>query len=73
VEDLPNMRRSAPPGAIAEVDIEVVTAEHPMEAGFRDTTTEATIILEDITEAIIGTTIEDMPLMEQPLDFSLVG
>ena len=67
------MRHTAARGATAEEDIAVVTVGGPMGAGFRDTTTEATIILEDITEAIIGTTIEDMPLMEQPLDFSLVG
>ena len=44
-----------------------------MEPGFRDTITEATITLEGITEGTTGTTIEDTPRMEQPLDSSWPG
>ena len=73
VADLPNMRRSAARGAIAEEGIQVATAEDPVEVGCPDTPTEATIILEGITEATIGTIIEVMPRMEQLLGFSLVG
>ncbi len=73
VEDLPNMLPSAVQGAIAEEDIEPVIAGDLREVGFRHTTTEATIILEDTTEVTIGTIIEDMPPMEQPLGFFSVG
>jgi hypothetical protein len=74
VEELHNMRPLAARGAIAEEDmLRVATAEHPMEAGFRDTTTEATIIPEDTTEATTDTIIGDMPHMEQRLGSSLAG
>ena len=51
----------------------MATAEDPMEVGFLDTTTEATIIPEDITGVTIDTIIEAMPHTEQPSGFSLAG
>ena len=65
----------------ATVPIEEAIVEGTMEAAtaattgttLGDTTTEATIIPEDTTEATIGTIIEDMPLMEQLLGFFLAG
>ena len=44
-----------------------------VETMLRGIITEDTTIPADITEVTIGTIIEDMPHMEQPLGFFLVG
>jgi hypothetical protein len=73
VEDLPSMLPSTAQGAITEELIQAVTVEDHKEALFRDTTTEATIIPEDTTEATTGTIIEATPPTEHPSGFSLAG
>ena len=54
-------------------NIEVVSAGDLGEVTLRDITMEDTIIPEDIMEGIVDTIIEDMPPMEQPSGFFLVG
>jgi hypothetical protein len=71
--DLANLRRSAALGAIAEEDIEVGTAGDTAEVMLRDITMEDTTIPEDTMAGTTGTTIKDMPRMEQPLGFSSAG
>lgn len=73
MEDLPSMLPSTAQGAIAEEVIQAVTVEDHKEALFRDTTTEATIIPEDTTEATTGTIIEATLPTEHPSGFSLAG
>jgi hypothetical protein len=88
-EDSVNIHHSAARGALVEEDIEAVRVQDIeavrvqhieavrvadiMAVMCRDITMEDTTTQEDITEAIIDTTIEAMPHTEQPLDFSLVG
>ena len=77
VEDLVSLHRSAALGAMVEEDIEVVTEEDIvgdiMEVMLQDIIMDGTTIPEEIMEVIIGTIIEAMPHMEQPLGFFLVG
>ena len=51
----------------------MVSAGYLVEVTLRDITMEDTIIPEDIMEGIVDTIIEDMPPMEQPSGFFLVG
>ena len=53
--------------------MELAPVEDPMEAGFRDTTTEATIIPVGTTEATPGIITQVMRPMEQPSASFLAG
>jgi hypothetical protein len=59
--------------AMSEAEIEVVTPRDITEAMSGDIIMAPTTIPEDIMEAITGTTTEDMPPMERPSGFFLVG
>ncbi len=75
VEDRANIHQPAALGLYRGVgaNIEVVSAGDLVEVTLRDITMEDTIIPEDIMEGIADTIIEDMPPMEQPSGFFLVG
>jgi hypothetical protein len=60
-------------GPIEAEGIRVVTEVDTVEIMLRGITTEDTTIPEDIMEGTTGTTIEDMPRMEQPSAFFLGG
>ena len=70
-EELINLIR--PEATRATVLIREVPVEHLEEVMSPEVIMDGTTIPEDITEVTIGTIIEDMPLMEQLLGFSLAG
>jgi hypothetical protein len=82
VEDIVNTHHIAAREAIVLEDITVATVQEDImelatvdtvEAGLEDIPMADTTMSADITEVILGITIEDGPPMEQPLDFSTVG